>query len=176
MHEFVCHPYFNQMELWTLDPNLHLSSYNTLFCLIACLFASFICFICLFSLVWHLFLACLYHASPSMCFFACLLAYFFCLCMYTLGARERPPRRKQKRQECKQEDASPQRAMISRLGGLETLERSFLSLSLSLFSRACIRVPLHVPLPFTFPALCLGRIPKVWLIFPVPCWAIPLEC
>ena len=76
----------------------------------------------------------------------------------------------------KGEDASPQRAMTSRLGGLETLERSFLSLSLSLFSRACIRVPLHVPLPFTFPALCLGRIPKVWLIFPVPCWAMPLEC
>ena len=75
----------------------------------------------------------------------------------------------------KGEDAST-RAMISRLGGLAALERSFLSLSLSLFSRACIRVPLHVPLPFTFPALCLGRIPKVWLIFPVPCWAIPLEC
>ena len=26
MHEFVCHPYFNQMKLRTLDPNLHLSS------------------------------------------------------------------------------------------------------------------------------------------------------
>ena len=26
MHESVCHPYFNPMELWTLDPNLHLSS------------------------------------------------------------------------------------------------------------------------------------------------------
>ena len=26
MHEFMFHPYFNPMELWTLDPNLHLSS------------------------------------------------------------------------------------------------------------------------------------------------------
>ena len=26
MHESVCHPYFNPMEIWTLNPNLHLSS------------------------------------------------------------------------------------------------------------------------------------------------------
>ena len=25
MHEFMCHPYSNPMELWTLNPNLHLS-------------------------------------------------------------------------------------------------------------------------------------------------------
>ena len=26
MHKSVCHPYSNLMDLWTLDPNLHLSS------------------------------------------------------------------------------------------------------------------------------------------------------
>ena len=26
MHESMCHPHTNPMELWTLDPNLHLSS------------------------------------------------------------------------------------------------------------------------------------------------------
>ena len=31
MHEFVCRPYFNPMELWTLHPNLHLSSLDTPF-------------------------------------------------------------------------------------------------------------------------------------------------
>ena len=35
MHEFVCCPYSNLMELWTPDQNLHLSP----FCLITCLFA-----------------------------------------------------------------------------------------------------------------------------------------
>ena len=113
------------------------------------------CFTCLFSPVWHLFLTCLYYAFPSICLFACLMACLFCLCMYThgartLGARVRPLRRRQKGQGCKQEDASPQSAMFSRLGGLDPLERSSLSLSLSLFSRACIRVPpLFVPIYFS---------------------------
>ena len=40
--------------------------------------------------------------------------------------------------------------MFSKLGGLAPLERSSLSLSLSLFSKACIRVPLHVPLLFSY--------------------------
>ena len=56
---------------------------------------------------------------PSICFFAYLLACFFCHCMYThrawiLGVRVWPPRRKHK----KDKDASPKRAMFSRLGGL----------------------------------------------------------
>ena len=41
MHESMCHPYPNLMELWTPDPNLHLSFQDTLFCLITCLFALF---------------------------------------------------------------------------------------------------------------------------------------
>ena len=61
-----------------------------------------------------------------------------------------PPKREQKGQGCKQNGASPQREMFSKLGGLAPLERSSLSLSLSLFSKACIRVPLHVPLLFSY--------------------------
>ena len=117
-----------------------------------------------------------------MCFSACLLARFFCLCMYTHGARTlgawvRPPRREQKVQECKQEEASPQRAMISELGGLAPPKRSSLSLSLSPFSRACIRVSIQVP-PFIFLlfawAMFLGY-DNVCFTFPAPYWAITLE-
>ena len=64
-----------------------------------------------------------------------------------LGAWVRPPSCKKKVQECKQEEASLQRAMISELGGLAPPKRSPLSLSLSPFSRACIRVSIQVP-PF----------------------------
>ena len=39
MHKFVCRTYSNPMKLWTLDPNLHLFSQDTFFCLIACSFA-----------------------------------------------------------------------------------------------------------------------------------------
>ena len=50
----------------------------------------------------------------------------------------------------KGKDANPQRAMFSRLWSLALPKRFSLSLSLSLFPRACIRVPpLHVPLYFS---------------------------
>ena len=55
----------------------------------------------------------------------------------------------------------PTKGLFSRLGGLALLERFSLSLSLSLFSRAYIRVPLLL-VPFIFLAPCLGRIPWVW--------------
>ena len=43
------------------------------------------------------------------------------------------------------------------------------SLSLSLFSRACIRVP-PILVPFTFPAPCLGRVLWVWqCLFYISC-------
>ena len=77
----------------------------------------------------------------------------------------------------KGKDASPQMAMFSRLGGLAPLERSSLPLSLSLFSRACIRVPHHV-LPFIFLLLAWATFPRysnVCFTFLVPCWAVPLE-
>ena len=90
MHESVCRPYSNLLELWTPNPNLHLSSQNALFCLITCLFAP----------IWHLLIVCLLACFPSTC--------FLCHCMYmrgawTLGARVRPPRHKQKGHGCKQE-------------------------------------------------------------------------
>ena len=77
MQESVFRPYSNLMELWTPDPNLHLSFEDTIFCLIKCLFAP----------VWHLLLTCLLACFPFTCFFACLLACFFCYCMYTHGAQ-----------------------------------------------------------------------------------------
>ena len=62
--------------------------------------------------------------------------------------------------------------MFSRLVGLappEWFSLSSLSLSLILFSRACIRVP-PLLIPFTFPTLCLGRIPRVWqCLFYISC-------
>ena len=97
MHESMCHPYSNLMELWTLNPNLHLSSQDTSFLFDNMLLCFFVSFTCLFAPVWHIFLACLQHAFPSICFFACLLPCFFWLCMYThgartLGVRVQPPR------------------------------------------------------------------------------------
>ena len=53
----------------------------------------------------------------------------------------------------KGKDASSQKAMFNRLGGLAPPERFSLSLSLSIFSRAYIRVPLHVPLLFSYSLL-----------------------
>ena len=67
MHKSVCRPYSNPMELWTLDPNLHLSSQDTPFCLITC---------CLPLHVLHMFVCpCLaYFASLS---FSMLSFYLF---------------------------------------------------------------------------------------------------
>ena len=128
--------------------------YNMLLCL-------FLCFTCLFAPIWHLFLACLYHDSPSMCFFACLLACFICLCMYThgartLGAKAQPLRHKQKGQGCKPTNGNDQQ--IKGPGP----------------SRAAFSFPLFKPLlqsmyqgphactPFYFPTPFLGHMPWVW--------------
>ena len=76
--------------------------------------------------------------------FACLLAAFFVCCMYmlrarTLGARAWLPRREQKRQGCKQEDASPNRVMFSRLGGLASSCIYFFFPLLATSLKHCIR-------------------------------------
>ena len=51
MHEsclLVCRPCFNTLQLWTFDPNLHLSLINTTFCFPSCFVCLFICFfVCL---------------------------------------------------------------------------------------------------------------------------------
>jgi len=70
----------------------------------------------------------------------------------------------------KGKDASPQMEMISKLKGLAPLERSSLSLSLSLLSRACIRVPIHAP-HFIFLLLSWAAFPRygnVYFTIPVP--------
>ena len=54
----------------------------------------------------------------------------------------------------KGKDASPQRAMFSRLGGFPPIERSSLSLFLSLFSRAVLGSPSMYPI--LFPCSLLG--------------------
>ena len=46
MHESVCHPYFNPMELWLSNPNLHPSILLVCFpssCFFTCLLACFLC-------------------------------------------------------------------------------------------------------------------------------------
>ena len=91
----------------------------------------------LFTSVWLSLVVCSLHPLPIsfVCFFSCLLDCFFCLCMYThgvriLGARVRLLKCKQKRQGCKQEDVSPQRATFNRLRGLAPPKRSSLIPSL----------------------------------------------
>ena len=182
MHESMCRPYSNPIELWTLDPNLHFSSQDTPFCLITCLFAFSYAQHALFALMWLSLLMCSLHALPIslVSSFSCLLAYFFCLCMYTygawtLGARVRPPRCEQKGQgykPTKGNDQQTRRLSPSRMV-------SSLSLPLSLFSKVYVRVPLHV-LPFTFFLLLawtvFPRYDNVCFTFSIPCWAIPLEC
>ena len=66
VHEFcflVCHPCFNTMKSWTLDPNLHFSLAGTPFCvfsLLVCplfLLVSFLAFVTYHAC--HIYLACL---------------------------------------------------------------------------------------------------------------------
>ena len=85
MHEsclLMCRPCFNTMNLWTSNPNLHLSLAKTTLCLLSCLFA--VLLVCLLSC----FFAChSYHAYPfydfsyALCIFSshCLSASFFSL-------------------------------------------------------------------------------------------------
>ena len=144
----VCRPYFNTMELWTSDTNLHLSPVDTAFCLPFCLFIFFlICLLaCLFAFVFScvfvylvachvschmlclpclscIFALCLVHMLfaffPSI---ACLLVSCLCLCMYTHGARSHKVRARSFR--CKQKGRGcehvdiDQAVMFSRFRGL----------------------------------------------------------
>ena len=99
----VCHLYSNTMELWTPNPIPHLSFQDTLFCMITCLFAPL-----------YAFFPCLPLYALPYSFVITLLVYwlsFLCCCRSPLGARVQLPR-------CKQEDASPKKAMFSSLGVL----------------------------------------------------------
>ena len=67
---YLCHPYSNPVELWTLDPDLHFVLQWHPFCLIICLFAP----------VWLSLLVCPFTCFLSSCFVACLLV----LCLLSL--------------------------------------------------------------------------------------------
>ena len=96
-----------------------------------------------------------------------------------LGARVRPPRRKQNGQGCKQEDVSPRRAMFSRLGGLAPPKWFSLFLSLlgsSLEHILGFHLSLYLLLFLLFAWAMFPGYDNVCFTFPVPYWAIPLEC
>ena len=127
MHESVFCPYSNPMELWTLNPNLHLSSQVTIFYLITCLFASLCAsHVCLplFGIFSQLFFSMLF--LPFVSLLVCWLVSF----VFAYRVRVRPPKCEQKGKGCKQNGASPQRAMFNKLGGLAPPKQSSLSLSL----------------------------------------------
>ena len=68
----VCHPYFNTMKLLSPNPNLHLSLADTIFCLLACLFAFLL--VCLLSRLFVLSLVC---SHP--CFYICHIYHVYLL-------------------------------------------------------------------------------------------------
>ena len=88
MHEsylLVCHQCFNTMELWTFDPNLHLSLMDTTFCLFPCLFPFLLvcllsCYICHVYLLYLLyaFLLCSLHLFLPWLVFWFLVFAFTC--------------------------------------------------------------------------------------------------
>ena len=116
---------------------VYVSSQDTLFCLITCLFAFLYAQHALFAPIWLSLLVCSLHTLPFslVSFFACLLAYFFFLCMYVqgarmLGARAQPPRHEQKGQRRK-----PIKGNVQQIRGPSPSRVTFsfsLSLSLSL--------------------------------------------
>ena len=91
MHEsclLMCRPCFNTMELWTFDPNLHLSLVDTTFyllsCVFACLFVFFLVHLCIsFALSPVTCYACyIYYAYPLYALSYALRIFFFC-CLST---------------------------------------------------------------------------------------------
>ena len=178
MHKSVCCPYSNPMELCTLDRNQHLSSQETLFCLIACLsalsyayLASFVCprlalFVSMFfecSPYLLLFLSCL---SASM-FLLSLHVHAWSMDFWSKGATSQV---QAKRARMQARGYKPTKGNVQQIRGTSPSKVVFsFSLSLSHFSRACIRVP-PLLVPFTFPTLCLGHVPQVWqYLFYISC-------
>ena len=145
-----------------------MSSQDTLFCLITYLFSPIWLSLIVFPL------ACF----PSSCFFACLLAYFLCHGMYTLGAwthgaRVRPPRREKKRAKMQAIICKPKKGNVQQIRRPSLFEWLHLSPSLLASSlEHCIRVPPH-HVPFIFSCTLLGN---VCFTFPIHCRAISLGC
>ena len=162
MHEFICHSYSNPMELQTLDPNLHLSSQFTPFYQITCLFAS----------------SCASHVClPSFGIFCQLVfqhAFFYLFLCFSSGqfilslqvhaqsvdicSEGTTTQVQVKRARMQARGYKPTKGNVQQIEGLAPPEWSSFSLSLSHFSRACIRVP-PLFVPFIFPTPCLGHVP-----------------
>ena len=85
MHEscmLVCRPCFNTMKLWTFDPNLHLLTMDTTFCLPFYLFAFLLVYLLLVSLLtMFIMLICFMPFSHALCisFFPLLVCWFLVL-------------------------------------------------------------------------------------------------
>ena len=78
----VCRPCFNTMKLWTFDPNLHLSTMDTTFCLPFYLFAFLLVYLLLVSLLtMFIMLICFMPFSHALCisFFPLLVCWFLVL-------------------------------------------------------------------------------------------------
>ena len=127
MHEsclLACHSCFNKMQLWTSNPNLHLSPSVTTFCLLFCLFAFVFVFLLSASLLVVLIM--LIHFMPFSyalcifsfhCLFAGFLSFAFTCTHMERGRMELGCERKQKGCGCKHVDMS-QAAMFSRFRSL----------------------------------------------------------
>ena len=84
MHEscvLVCRPCFNTMELWAVDPNLHLSLVDTTFCLPFIVYLPSCLLSCLIAFSFVYLLSCsfafhVYHAYQLYASFICFLHLF----------------------------------------------------------------------------------------------------
>ena len=142
------------MELWTLDPNLHLSAQDTLFCLITCLFAPFICLARFvfprLALFVSVFLAC----SP---FFPCFFLFSLHVHPWSMDTQSKgvTSQAQAKKARMHARRCKPTKGNVQQIKGPIPYKAVFsFFLFLSLFSRSCIKVPpLLVPIYFSYSLL-----------------------
>ena len=145
----------------------------------------FICFACFVYPHLALFVSMVFACSPYLlCFFLCLFAGLLPYLLHVHAWSEETWSEgmtsycQQKGQRCMQEDVKPKKGNVQQIRGLASSSGYvLLSPSFSLFSKAYIGVPLHVPplLFLLFAQAVFLEYDNVCFIFPIPCWAIPLE-
>ena len=171
----VCRPYSNTMELWTLDPNLHLSSQDTTFCLITCLLAH--CVLSLFVCPrLALLLVCSLHAFYLSFYLLCSFlglstSLFPCLLHVHAWSKGRLEQGHDLLGTSKKgKDASPKSAMFSRLEAQSP--QAFISFyppSLNLFSRALYQAyPLCTILRPHSQGMAMSDLSFLYLVGPYP--------
>ena len=156
----MCRPYSNTMELWTLDPNLHLSSQDTTFCLITSLLAH--CVLSLFVCPrLALLLVCSLHAFYLSFYLPCSFlglstGLFPCLFTYTHGAKDVWSEGTTSQAQAKRAKTQAQKVQCPVDQRPSLPKRLYLSTPPLLTSSLehCIRLILYVPF--------LGHIPKAW--------------